>query len=240
MNLGTYPLAASMINQLNRVDMVANNIANTKTAGFKEERLSEGSFNYYMKQAQAKKEPINEMSKVVNTTPKIDTKYINGTVGNIITSGNNLDFAIKEPNLYFKVKDDKENILFTRDGTFSNQGGFLVNKNGYKVLNTNNEPILIDEQNSFTNNIGLIKTELTNIEKIGNNNYKLKDENQMTNVINNSDKLYQGAIESSNVNAVQSMITLIEAHRAFEQAQKAVTGLGDLSTTLIDKIGSVR
>lgn len=240
MNLATYPLAASMINQLNRVDMVANNIANAKTAGFKEERLSEGSFNAYMQRVKENKEPINELSKVVNTIPKVDNKYINGQVGNMVMSGNPLDFAIKEEDLYFKVRDENQNILYTRNGTFHNKGGFLVTQNGYQVLNVNNEPIVVDAQNEFANAIGIVKTKLQNLEKVGNNNYKLKDENEVNTLASNEGKLYQGAIESSNVNTVESMITLIQAHRAFEQAQKTITGLGELNTALIDKIGSVR
>ena len=52
MNQGTYPLAASMINQINRIDMISNNLANSNTTGFKQEGTSEGSFNYYLQRAE--------------------------------------------------------------------------------------------------------------------------------------------------------------------------------------------
>lgn len=46
MNQGTYPLAASMINQINRLDQVSNNLANVNTNGFKQEATTETTFNY--------------------------------------------------------------------------------------------------------------------------------------------------------------------------------------------------
>lgn len=239
MNLGVYPLAASMVNQLNRVDVAANNLANMKTAGFKEEKLSEGSFNYYLQRMQEEKKDPNKLSTVVNTVPKIDGRYIDDSVGNITPSSNNLDFAIKEANTYFKVKTKNNQEYFTRDGSFKNQNGFLVTNSGAFVLNNNNQPIPVDNENAFALNIGLFKTDKTNVEKVGSNNFLAKDQNSVTLVPNNG-ILFQGAVENSNVNSVLSMIKLIEAHRSFEQAQKAITGIGDLSTTLIDKIGNVR
>ena len=48
MNQGTYPLAASMINQFNRLDQISNNLANINTNGFKQEGTTETTFNYYL------------------------------------------------------------------------------------------------------------------------------------------------------------------------------------------------
>ena len=41
MNQGTYPLAASMINQFNRLDQISNNLANINTNGFKARRYKQ-------------------------------------------------------------------------------------------------------------------------------------------------------------------------------------------------------
>lgn len=240
MNQGTYPLAASMINQLNRVDMVANNLANARTAGFKQEGLSEGSFNYYMKKANEQKQDIDPLAKVLNTVPKIDTKYIDSSAGSIISSSNRLDFAIKSKDIYFKIKNNNGETLLTRDGTFNNIDGKLVTKNGFSVLNINNEPIVIGDNNEFATSIGLTKIDLSNIEKTGDNNYKILNQGNLTNLMDNEAHLTQGSIESSNVNSIKAMISLIEAQRSFEQAQKAVTGIDDLNSKVIDKVGSAR
>jgi len=103
---GTYPLAAAMINQLNRVDTISNNLANANTTGFKQEGLSEGSFNHYLERAREERKVPTKQEEVFNTIPKIDNKFINGQVGAIVPTGNNLDFAISDTNSFFKVQDD--------------------------------------------------------------------------------------------------------------------------------------
>ena len=55
---------------------------------------------------------------------------------------------------------------------------------------------------------------------------------------NNDGQLLQGAIEKSNVNSVSAMVGLIDAHRRFDQAQKAVKTIDELNGKLIEKIGN--
>ncbi len=95
MNQGTYPLAAAMINQINRLDMISNNLANTNTNGFKQEATSEGSFNYYLQRAAQEGFTPTKINEVTNTIPKIDAKYINSEQGPIMPTGNTLDFCSK-------------------------------------------------------------------------------------------------------------------------------------------------
>lgn len=235
---GTYPLAAGMINQLNRVDTIANNLANANTNGFKQEGLSEGSFNYYLQRAQAENKVPTKQEQVFNTIPKIDEKFIDGQVGAIVPTGNNLDFAISDANAFFKVQDDNGNILLTRDGAFKALDGELVTQNGYKVLSVDNDPILVED--GFAVNIGLERTDYKNLDKIGNNNYRVKDDGELTPIFNNNGIISQGALEKSNVNSVHSMISLIDAHRRFEQSQKAIAGIGETNSKLIEKVGTVR
>ena len=77
MNQGTYPLAASMINQFNRLDQISNNLANINTNGFKQEGTTETTFNYYLKKAQEQGEIPTKINSVTNNIPKIDSKFIN-------------------------------------------------------------------------------------------------------------------------------------------------------------------
>ena len=235
---GTYPLAAAMINQLNRVDTISNNLANANTTGFKQEGLREGSFNHYLERAREERKVPTKQEEVFNTIPKIDNKFINGQVGAIVPTGNNLDFAISDTNSFFKVQDDNGNILLTRDGSFKSLNGELVTQNGYKVLSVDNDPLLVED--GFAQNIGLEQTDFKNLEKIGNNNYRIIDDGELTPVFNNEGIISQGALEKSNVNSVQAMISLIDAHRRFEQSQKAVAGIGETNSKLIEKIGSAR
>ena len=157
MNQGIYPLAATMINQLNRVDVLANNLANANTTGFKQDNLSEGSFNSYLKKAQDSRESTSKLNEVINTIPKIDNKFITTNLGAIVPTNNQLDFAMKDKNTFFKVQNPKtKEVLLTRDGTFNILNNKLVTQNGFYVLNKDNLPIATDgEEGNFAQNIAV-------------------------------------------------------------------------------------
>ena len=236
MNQGTYPLAASMINQINRLDQVSNNLANVNTNGFKQEAATETTFNYYLERAQANNEVPTKVNVVTNNIPKIDAKFINSEMGPITMTGNELDFSMTAPDTFFKIQNADGDIVYTRDGAFKNLDNFLVDSNGSNVLNAENEPIEIEE--NFASQIGVVKTAYSNLEKIGDNTYTLKDANQTEIFENNDNMIVQGAIEKSNVNSVTAMVELIDAQRRFEQSQKAIKTIDELNSSVIDKIGN--
>ena len=236
MNQGTYPLAASMINQFNRLDQISNNLANINTNGFKQEGTTETTFNYYLQKMQEENIAPTKINTVTNNIPKIDSKFINSEMGPIAMTGNALDFALNNPDTFFKVQNTNGDIVYTRDGSFKNLDGFLVDGNGNNVLNADNEPIVVED--NFVSQIGVTKTPYTNLEKIGDNTYRLKNPNELEIFENNDNLIVNGAIEKSNVNSVSSMVELIDAHRRFDQAQKAVKTIDELNASLIEKIGS--
>lgn len=239
MTQGTYALAANLINQINRVDTISNNIANTNTTGFKQDHLTEGSFNHYLtKMEESNEKEPRPLSTVINTIPKIDGNFINSKLGSITPTGNKLDFALSQGDAFFKVQNQNGDILLTRDGSFKSLNGQLVTQNGYKVLNVNNEPIEIGEGEEFINTIGVVSTNFNNLDKIGDNNYKAKNEQDIQIVENNTEFIVKGSIERSNVNSVKSMVALIDANRRFEQAQKAINGIDELNQKVIDRIGN--
>lgn len=236
MNQGTYPLAASMINQFNRLDQISNNLANINTNGFKQEGTTETTFNYYLQRMQEENIAPTKINTVTNNIPKIDSKFINSEMGPIAMTGNALDFALNNPDTFFKIQNTNGDIVYTRDGSFKNLDNFLVDGNGNNVLNADNEPIVVEE--NFASQIGVTKISYTNLEKIGDNTYKLKNPNELEIFENNDNLIVNGAIEKSNVNSVSSMVELIDAHRRFDQSQKAISSIDSLNASLIEKIGS--
>lgn len=235
MNQGTYPLAAGMINQINRVDMISNNLANANTHGYKQEGLSEGSFNNYLERAAREKFQPTKLSTVLNTIPKQDTKYISNAQGEIVPTSNPTDFALKNPDTFFKVRNEEGETLLSRDGSFHVLDGVLVNGAGYEILSADDAPIEAVE--GFAQLVGVAKTDYTNLEKVGNNSYRIKNEEDVEFILDNDEYVLQGSIEKSNVNSVATMVSLIEAHRKFEQMQKAIQSKGDMSKALIEKLG---
>jgi len=234
MNQGVYSLSAAMINQLNRVDVISNNLANVNTNGFKEDNLMEGSFNHYLERLAQKDVTPTKLNTINNTVPKIDGNFIRGDIGSLVETGNPLDFALKTNDTFFKVQDKNGDILLTRDGSFKNLGGVLSTFDGKKVLNNNNQPINVAD--GFEPQIAVVSSSYANLSKIGNNNYKINDTTQVKPIIDNDQFVVLGAVEKSNINAVTTMVALIDSQRRLEQAQKAITGIGELSEKLLTKI----
>lgn len=235
MNQGVYPLAASMINQINRLDQVSNNLANVNTLGFKQEGTTETTFNYYLQKMESQQKLMLKESVVTNNIPKIDSRYTNAEMGPIVMTGNSLDFALNEPDTFFKIQNENGDIVYTRDGAFKNLDGFLVDSNGNNVLNADNEAIVIED--GFESQIGVAKTPYTNLEKMGDNTYLVKNVDEAEQIENNDGRIVRGAVEQSNVNSVTAMVELIDAHRRFDQSQRAIKTIDDLNAGLIEKIG---
>lgn len=238
MNQGTYPLAASMINQMNRVDNISNNLANSRTIGFKEEGLAEGSFNNYLKKANLEGRETSYINEITNKVPKIDEKFIINDQGPVIQTGNTLDFALKFPSTYFAVLNQNGDIEYTRDGSFKNLDGFIVDSNGNNILSADGEPLAFEE--GFMTAIGVFNIESTNLEKFGDNNYKVKNQADVLPIEDNESYILQGSLEGSNVDSLRSMVALIEAQRNLENAQKGITGIDSLNEKVIQKLGESR
>jgi flagellar basal-body rod protein FlgG len=141
MQTGYYSSAAGMVTQFNRLDTIANNLANVNTAGFKEDNLIVGDFMRLYKEARDELPNENNSvdgAKFINRTmtraPQVVDAYTDFSVGNIQQSSNSLDFALSNEGLFFLVKTP-QGIRLTRDGSFTtNDEGKLVTKQGYEVL----------------------------------------------------------------------------------------------------------
>lgn len=234
MNQGVYSLSAAMINQLNRVDVISNNLANVNTNAFKEDNVVEGSFNHYLERLAEKDLTPTKLDTLNNIVPKIDGNFIKGEIGSIVETNNPLDFALKTNDTFFKVLNKNGDILLTRDGSFKNIGGVLSTFDGKKVLNNTNQPINVVD--GFQTQVAVVSTSYDNLGKVGNNNYKISDTTKVKPIIDNDQFMVVGAIEKSNINAVTTMVALIDSQRRLEQAQKAITGIGELSEKLLSKI----
>ncbi len=141
MDTGYYSAAAGMVTQFNRLNVVANNLANVNTAGFKQDNLIFGDYMRLYKNTRDELPHANNTragAKFLNRTmarvPQVVDKYTNFSEGSLQKTGNSLDVALSRPGLFFAVKTP-EGIRLTRDGSFStNNEGTLVNREGYEVL----------------------------------------------------------------------------------------------------------
>ncbi len=141
MQTGYYSSAAGMVTQFNRLDTIANNLANVNTAGFKEDNVIVGDFLRMLKEARddlpnanQTKEGAAFLNRTLTKSPQVVDSFTDFSVGDLTKTSNTLDFALSKDDLFFAVRTP-QGIRLTRDGSFTlNPEGKLVNKQGYEVL----------------------------------------------------------------------------------------------------------
>jgi len=160
MQSGYYSAAAGMVTQFNRLDTIANNLANVNTIGFKEENLIVGDFMRLYKEARDElpnanhtREAAQFLNRAMNKAPQVVDAYTNHSLGDMQKSNNPLDMALSREGLFFLVKTP-DGIRFTRDGSFTRDDqGRLITKNGYEVLPSDyfdsKQPIVLNQEDSI-------------------------------------------------------------------------------------------
>ncbi len=141
MQSGYYSAAAGMVTQFNRLDTIANNLANVNTVGFKEDNLIVGDFMRLYTEARDElpnennsKDGAEFLNRTMTRAPQIVDSFIDFSVGNMQKTDNEMDFALSKEGLFFLVKTP-EGVRLTRDGSFTTDDeGKLMTKQGYEVL----------------------------------------------------------------------------------------------------------
>ena len=247
---GVYDAAGAMVVQMNRVNNISNNIANVDTVGFKKERVNIKSWSRIWGEANANlpiqpdtKQAKNFINETKNSTPHMDTDYVDFSEGPMKHTGNALDFTI-EGKGFFLVKTPND-IAYTRDGEFSvNKDGILVQKGtGYPILGenyfSNGSFINVTGSRFVVRDDGTVIVDKNNVDKIAVRDFKnyanlKKLHNTLFVPINNEQaqnvdkyRLTEGYLEMSNVSVVREMVNLIEAQRAFDRYQRVIDSLGN-------------
>lgn len=210
------------------MDVIANNIANSSTSGYKSEQLL---FAEYV----SRSGPGGQPTSYVQTTGVV-RDFREGVISK---TGGTLDLAIRGKGWF--VIDTPEGRRYTRDGHFSlNQKGRLTTVNGDPVLNSDGAPIQFapGEINIEIANDGTITTSLGRKARI--NIVTFEDEQKLNKVSGNlyaSDlptkpalkaRVLQGMIEGSNVEPIIQITRMIEAMRSYQGAQRFIRSEGDL------------
>jgi len=248
MNIGQHPLTGGMVQQLNKLDMIANNLANLNTTAFKQKNTTTETFSNQISEYNKKIElniekntvyGANFVNQSLNMIPIPGKHYTNNKSGSLVQTGNRYDFAITVEDEFFIVKDPKTNVKFlTRDGSFSPEGENLITKEGYIVVGDNLKAVNTNLQN-WEKSIALFKEDYKNLESRGDNLF-IVDNKKISDIIQLSDnnyKILQETLETSNINSVTEMTKMIETHRLYEQLSKVSKTLQQIDSTSNNKIG---
>ena len=249
--------ATGMLAQQLNVDVISNNIANMTTTGFKRRRAEFQDLLYQTKvrpgAASSSAGTTIPSGIQMGLGVKAGSVYRINEQGALQITGNDLDVANRGEG-YFQITLPTGETAYTRDGSFQiDQNGQLVTSEGYTlqpgitippdavgitINGTGQVLVKIQGQTALTN-VGQIQTAIfpndAGLEAIGDNLY-LETEASGAGVIGNPGdagygELEQGALETSNVNVVQEITSLIQAQRAYEMNSKIIqTGDEMLST----------
>jgi flagellar basal-body rod protein FlgF len=229
-----------------QMDIVANNIANADTNGFKVESL---------------------MTKEVPGPPAFTAqgpmpiKFVgadgvarNFGQGALRRTDASLDMAIDGQG-FFKVTTAAGD-RYTRDGHFrTDDSGRLTTQNGDVVSDDGGGEITIDpakpgeitvaadgtvsQGTERIGKVGVFKFDnLSALEKVGANQYQNPSNQQPTTVVDA--KVRQGMLEGSNVNSIVEITRMIEVNRAYEQTTQMISSEADLSRNSVARLGRLQ
>lgn len=237
-------IALSMQNGLRRqMEVIANNLANVSTAGFRADRVMFSSLVAGPNSPQGLAGPGAQISFVDQPTSFLDNRD-----GPLTKTDNALDLAING-DAYFVV-EGPDGPRYTRNGAFRlDRDGKIVTQDGLALLDNGGRPLTIPAGASRIEigKNGSVRTETGQVGRI--KLAKFEDEQALQRVggsLFSSDKnpsdvdakteIVQGMIEGSNVQAVTEMTTMIEVMRRYESVQRLIEGENDRSRRAIDKL----
>ena len=261
MHEGIYIAASAGIKQGKKMEVIANNLANVNTTGFKRDRLA-------FKELMPPFPPDTglEAGKNVLLPPEksnsnvsyvaVTDQFTDHKTGELKQTGAPLDLAISGDG-YFSVQT-QEGIRYTRNGNFRlDTLNRLVNQKGEPLLNEQGETIVINSPGDdisidrkgnifvgrglINSNVGTIK--LINYEdkktliKTGDGQFKQTNPEAIEKTTDGS--ISQGFLENSNVSSVEEMTDMLATLRLFETYQKMILSIDSMDDQSVNNIGRV-
>lgn len=226
---------------MQRISVVANNMANVNTNGYKTKNSTFSDLVYTALEGAEggtiKKGHGIRMEK---------TESLTRQQGGLSQTGRDYDFAISGSGYFALLNPNTDEVLYTRDGRFEavNQDGefYLCDSLGRQVLDKNEEPILLmtdtgdgensgedDEKTQLADRIGIFKIPIQDgLEAAGLNAFTVTDKSgyiySQTDVSEEEPigEIIQGSLELSNVELARELANLIESQKAYQLALKMV------------------
>lgn len=221
---------AAMRSSMERLDSVSRNVANANTHGFKREMRVQGGFDSHLDAAAI--------------TPRAVIKY-DFSGGTPQFTGQPLHFAI-EGKGWFQL-ESPQGVLLTRNGNFQlNAQGKLVSAQGWPVVldgdaSFSSDAITLRSNQELRDHTGRVaRLELVDapsdaLEPAG---FALFRSARTTTLEpSGTSTVRQGYLEGSNVNSLTEMVTLMEAMRQAEAAQRMLRSYDDAMGTALTTLG---
>lgn len=238
-------LAASGIrSRMQSLDLLANNLANADTTGYKVDREFYSLFASDASSAGGD----GDQAKL----PMLDKHWTDFSQGELVSTGNPLDFALSGAG-FFAV-NGPNGPLYTRNGSFHlSAAGALVTTDGYPLRDQQGNAITLSPATPFQvtpdgaveqNGSVVAQLDLVTfanpmvLAKQGSNYFRNTDAKAKP-VAATGVEVRQQELESSNVNTPDSAVRLVGVMRQFEMLQKAVTMSLDMNKKGIEEVARI-
>ena len=248
MNLALWAAKTGLDAQNTQMSVIANNLANVNTTGFKSDRPTFQDLMYQNIQqvgAQSTQNTQYSTGLSLGTGVRIAANEKNYLQGSILQTAGNLDLSITGQG-FFQITMPDGTLSYTRDGSFSmdNQGN-VVTASGYPLspaitipITAHSVTIGADGTVSVTTagaskptTVGQIQLanfiNIEGLQPVGNNLLVESASSGAPQVgtpnTNGLGSLSQGSLETSNVNTVTELVNMIQCQRAYEMNSKAIS-----------------
>src|SRR5258708_6755028 len=227
MDSGYYAACAGLAAQTQALELVANNLANLGTAGY---RGQQATFRSLV--AGAGMVQWNPLNAAVNDFGVLGGSRVDLTPGSLAPTGNPLDMGVAGPG--FLVVQSAKGTAYTRNGGFhTTTAGRLMTAQGDAVLGEQG-PITLPQGAVAVSADGTISVDgaavaklrvaefapSTSLRALGNALYAAPEGSELPPA---SSSLRQGVLENSNVSPVEGVVQLISIQRNAEMLQRALT-----------------
>lgn len=240
MSKGFYTVAAGMMTQQRALNTIANNMANTKTPGFKSERVVTTTFEQELliRQEGGAKYPLGAANSPVTVVEEVASKF---DIGNLAESERPFDIAIQGEGFFTVTAENGTNYL-TRNGNFDiDEEGFLILPKIGRVqgeggdIEIGGSDFTVDLAGNVYNNSGKLVDKMLiqnaaegqTLEKYSNGCYLAGGEGELQQVT--QPNLVQYVLEGSNVNYNNEVALMIQTQRAFQSCAKALTMMDEIN-----------
>lgn len=251
---GLYLAEAAMLAQQARLNVISNNLANVRNAGYKKDEMAQASFGEHLLCCCGRVDPAGRPGPAFRPLGSMAHSVAVGAIqtelspGSIEETGRELDFALSEG--YFTLQGE-EGILYTRNGRFFlDSSGLLATAEGLTVLGERGAiplggaPFTVDEEGLIHGQdhppdrlrITFFSPE-ARLEKIGDNYFRLLSGEVAAE--NRVPRLYWRCLESSNTDLTREMAALLQVKRSFEAAQKMLSCYDQLLDRSANELGSL-
>lgn len=252
-----YTAYTGMINEQYRMDIITNNMANADTCGYKQEGVTNQSFDSMLavKIHDESECYLDRSLGNISLGVKMGEVYTDFTPGSIRETGNTYDLAISGDGFFrMRVTDRNGNdsIKYTRAGEFQiTSDGYVVDADGNHLQGDSGDiQVSMDSVNVMINEAGEIyedgaltgRITLTDFEDY---NYLSKFGNTMYTAVDGATEreatggIEQGWTEQSTVNIVSEMVDLINITRAYETNQKMIQNVDRMLDQAVNNVGRV-